>query len=125
MGLPAPLLTGRAPISGYGRGGFRVGGIEHAGSILMLPDGVYAWPVDTLAQLSVDMLAPVLDRGPSIGFLILGTGATQIVPDTELRRHFAEIGLALEAMDTGAACRTCNILLAEERIFAAGLIALS
>jgi uncharacterized protein len=81
--------------------------------------------VGNAAQLSVDLLAPVLDQGPSLGFLILGTGATQIFPDAKLRQHFAGTGLALEALDTGAACRTYNILLAEERIFAAGLIALA
>lgn len=125
MGLPAPLLTGRAPIAGYGRGGFRLGGIDHAGSILILPDGVYAWTAENAAQLSAERLAPVLEHGPALGFLILGTGATQIFPDAALRRIFAEAGIGLEAMDTGAACRTYNILLAEERIFAAGLIALS
>src|SRR5690606_2260623 len=41
----APLLTGRPPISGYGPGLFRLGGIEHRGSLLILPDGVYSWQV--------------------------------------------------------------------------------
>jgi uncharacterized protein len=125
MKLPAPLLTGRAPISGYGRGRFRIGGINHAGSILILPDGVYSWPVTDPASLSADDLRAVLNFQPSPGFLILGTGASQLFPDKPLRTAFADAGIGLEAMDTGAACRTYNVLLSEERVFAAALIATS
>lgn len=125
MGLAEPILTGRAPISGYGRGGFRIGGKEHRGSILILPEGVYPWSAANAADLSADQLSPVLDQGAPLGFLILGTGARQIFPSAELRSAFADAGLGLDAMDTGAACRTYNILLAEERVFAAALIAIS
>lgn len=125
MELAPPLLAGRPPISGYRRGGFRLGGIEHPGSVLILPDGVHAWPVGDAAELSEETVRPVLDEGASLDFLILGTGARQIFPGSSLRESFANAGIALEAMDTGAACRTYNILLAEERIFAAGLIAVS
>jgi uncharacterized protein len=123
MTLPAPLLTVRPPISGYGRGRFRLGGIEHEGSLLILPDGVYAWPVTNAAQITAEYLHPVLTHDPAVDFLILGTGATQIFPDKDLRRMFVDAKIGLEAMDTGAAARTYNVLLAEERIFAAALIA--
>ncbi|MGF1622452.1 MAG: Mth938-like domain-containing protein [Rhodomicrobiaceae bacterium] len=125
MDLAAPILPTPAPISGYGRGGFRVGGIEHRGSLLILPDGVYPWPVGGFEQVSATTLAPVLGGGASLGFLILGTGPAQIFPAPDLRRAFDDAGLGLEAMDTGAACRTYNILLSEERVFAAALLALS
>ncbi len=121
--LSAPLLTGRPPISGYGRGRFRLGGIEHEGSLLILPDSVYPWPVNAADQISEETLRPVLSHQPSLDFLILGTGAAQLFPDKDLRRAFADAGIGLEAMDTGAAARTYNVLLAEERIFAAALIA--
>lgn len=119
-----PLLTGRPPISGYGRGWFRLGGIEHSGSLLILPTGVYPWEARDAAGLSPDTFRRVLQEGAPIGFLILGTGATQIFPAPDLRAAFAAAGLGLDAMDTGAACRTYNILLAEERVFAAALIAI-
>lgn len=124
MHLLPPLLTGRAPISGYGRGGFRIGGIEHRGSVLILPAGVYPWAITDAAALSTDALASVLEQGAPLGFLILGTGATQLFPGAALRNAFAAAGLGLDAMDTGAACRTYNVLLAEERVFAAALIAM-
>ncbi len=125
MQLPQPLLTERAPISGYGRGGFRVGGVEHRGSILILPQGVYPWTIADATNLSADALSTVLEQGAPLSFLILGTGASQVFPSQELRDAFAGAGLGLDAMDTGAACRTYNVLLAEERVFAAALVAIA
>jgi uncharacterized protein len=121
----APLLAGRAPISGYGRGLFRTGGIEYHGSLLILPEGTYPWDVASADALTLESLAPVLELGPAAGFLLLGTGAAQIFPDPAIRTAFAAAGLGLEAMDTGAACRTYNVLLGEERVFCAALIAIS
>jgi len=125
MRLAEPLLTERAPIAAYGPGGFRVGGIAHPGSLMILPDAIYAWPVEDASELTEDMLSPVLDEGAPLSFLLLGTGRAQIFPHAALRQCFNESGLGLEAMDTGAACRTYNVLLAEERQFAAALIAMS
>jgi uncharacterized protein len=123
-GGPAPLLAGRAPIGAYGRGLFRTGGVQHRGSLLILPAGTFAWPVSTMEEVTADSLAPVLALGKTAGFLLLGTGAVQLFPDPALRQAFASAGLGLEAMDTGAACRTYNVLLGEERVFATALIAL-
>lgn len=122
---PAPLLAGRAPVTGYGRGLFRTGGLEHRGSLIILPDATLPWDVASADGLMADHLEPILALGPAIGFLLLGTGRAQIFPSPELRAAFAKAGLGLEAMDTGAACRTYNVLLGEERVFAAALIAIS
>ena len=124
MVLSEPLLAGRAPIAGYGRGMFRIGGIEHRGSLMILPQGVFDWPVAEAGALTVDAFAPVLRNGAAVPFLLLGTGVAQIFPARPLREIFAKAGIGLEAMDTGAACRTYNVLLAEERVFAAALIAM-
>lgn len=119
-----PLLEGRPPISGYAAGLFRLSGISHRGSVLILPGGVFAWAVADASAVTEEALAPVLGEGAAIGFLLLGTGAAQIFPSKALRDAFAAAGIGLDAMDTGAACRTYNVLLAEERIFAAALIAM-
>jgi uncharacterized protein len=124
MPLGKPLLAGRPPISGYGHERFRIGGLDHRGSLLILPDGVYPWAVSDPSQLSTDAFDAILSEGAPLGFLLLGTGPAQVFPASPLREAFANAGLGLEAMDTGAACRTYNVLLAEERIFAAALIAL-
>jgi uncharacterized protein len=102
-----------------------MGGVRHHGSLLILPGGIYPWPVATMEELTAESLAPVLSLGREAGFLLLGTGATQIFPSPDLRQAFAAAGLGVEAMDTGAACRTYNVLLGEERVFAAALIALA
>jgi uncharacterized protein len=124
MVLPAPLLEGRPPISGYAAGVFRLGGISHRGSLLVLPRGVFAWPPANAASVTEETLSAVLTEGEAISFLLLGTGAAQIFPSKALRDVFTAAGIGLDAMDTGAACRTYNVLLAEERIFAAALIAM-
>jgi uncharacterized protein len=112
---------GIAPIDAYGNGGFRFAGMSHRGSILCLPSGIYAW--DPADPLDTQALAPVLAERAAIRVLILGTGVRQVFPAPAVRRAFAEAGLALEPMDTGAACRTYNVLLAEGRSVGAALTA--
>ena len=114
---------GRAPIDAYGNGGFRFAEMSHRGSILCLPSGVYAWPPAKAPDIDAIALAPVLAEKDRVGVLLLGTGARQEMPAVTLRRVFVEAGIALEAMDTGAACRTYNVLLGEGRPVAAALIA--
>ncbi|MFM1816298.1 MAG: hypothetical protein RLZ98_2993 [Pseudomonadota bacterium] len=114
---------GRAPIDAYGNGGFRFAGMSHKGSILCLPSGIYAWPIDAIDGLTDEDFAPVLCEAGQLGVLFLGTGRTQEFPGPEMRRLFADAGLELEVMDTGAAARTYNVLLAEGRNVGAALVA--
>jgi uncharacterized protein len=97
--------------------------MSHRGSILCLPSGVYAWPPTDASEIEAGSLAPVLAEKDAVRLLLLGTGRRQQMPDAEVRRAFAEAGVAQEAMDTGAACRTYNVLQAEGRPAAAALIA--
>jgi uncharacterized protein len=120
MAAPA-RYPGVAPIEAYGTGGFRFAGMSHRGSILCLPSGIYAW--EPALPLEPAAFAAVLAERTGISLLILGTGERQVLPAPSVRRAFAEAGVALEAMDTGAACRTYNVLLAEGRPVAAALIA--
>jgi uncharacterized protein len=114
---------GRAPIDSYGNGGFRFAGMSHRGSILCLPSGVYAWDQTDGSDVTLAALAPVLAEAGKFTFLLLGTGATQWFPDIAVRTAFLDARLGLEVMDTGAAARTYNVLLAEGRPLAAALIA--
>jgi len=122
---PGPAhLPQQVPIDAYGNGGFRFGGMSHRGSLLCLPDGMHGWHPTGAASLKADDFALVLqDR--LVPVLLLGTGAKQVFPDRALREAFAAAGIGLEAMDTGAACRTYNVLLAEKRSVAAALIAVA
>lgn len=119
------FAPGRYQIDAYGRGGFRFGGMSHRGSILVLPSGTRAWSVSRLADLTLDDLRPVFDEDPAIEFLILGTGADAGRISEPIRRAFREAAISLDAMQTGPAARTYNVLLAENRRVGAALIAVA
>jgi uncharacterized protein len=127
---PAPaafqgFVPTRAAIDAYGNGGFRFAGMSHRGSLLVLADGMHAWPIGAQAT-AADFEAPlsaILDRLTEPQFLLLGTGARQIFPDARLRAAFLERRIGFEVMDTGAAARTYNVLLAENRPVMAALVA--
>ena len=123
MSAPSARYPGRAPIDAYGNGGFRFADMSHRGSILCLPSGIYAWPPARPSDLEADAFAPVLAERHTLGVLLLGTGPSQQAPGAEVQRAFAEAGVALEVMNTGAACRTYNVLLAEGRPAGAALLA--
>jgi uncharacterized protein len=114
---------GQAPIDAYGNGGFRFADMSHRGSVLCLPSGIYAWPATSAEQLDAADFAPVFAEKEKLGLLILGTGPRQVLPGPKLWRAFMDVNIALEAMDTGAAARTYNVLLAEGRPLGAALIA--
>jgi uncharacterized protein len=116
-------FPGRAPIDAYGNGGFRFAGMSHRGSILCLPDGVYAWDIASAGELTLATLARALGALERPQFLLLGTGRTQVFPTLDVRRAFEAKLVGLEVMDTGAAARTFNVLLAEQRPVSAALLA--
>ena len=114
---------GRAPIDAYGNGGFRFADMGHRGSLLIVPSGIYGWDVAGIAELTPERCAKFIDELPRASFVLLGTGREHHLPPEPVRRLFAEAGIGLEPMSTGAAARTYNVLLAEGRQFGAGLIA--
>jgi uncharacterized protein len=123
MTAAAQRFPGRAPIDAYGNGGFRFAGMSHRGSLLCLTEAIEAWaPLDPHG-VGVDDLRAVLARLAPPDFLLVGTGPTQIFPAPPVRQMFADAGIALEVMSTGAACRTFNVLLAERRPVCAALVA--
>lgn len=122
-GAEIPHLPRPAPIEAYGDGGFRFGGMSHRGSLLCFPDGIWAWPVTGAAELTAAVLRPAFDRAGVLDFFIIGGGRDPVVLPEALRARFRDAGLSVDAMTTGAAVRTWNILLAEGRRVGAGLIA--
>jgi len=123
MDLTPVIPSGRQVIEAYGTRGFRVTGTLHAGSILVFPETSMAWPVQSMAEVTVAALDPVIARG-GVEILLLGCGPRLLRVAPELRQSLRAAGITVDAMDTGAACRTYNVLLAEERRVAAALIAL-
>jgi uncharacterized protein len=118
-----PHFPGSAQIDAYGNGGFRFAGMSHRGSLLCLPDGIWAWPVNSPESLSETTLAPILARAADLDFALIGTGHDPWVMPEALRQRFRDLRLTADTMTTGAAVRTYNVMLAERRRVAAALIA--
>jgi uncharacterized protein len=116
-------FPGRAAIEAYGNGGFRFAGMSHRGSILCLPSAVLAWDVSSLAELTEASLADVLAERHAIETLLVGTGRQPALLPREPFARLREAGVGVDGMNTGAAARTYNVLLAEGRAVAAALIA--
>jgi len=120
-----PLIpAGRQVIESYGDGQFRVTGERYRGSVLVLRDRTDPWPLTDIADLTLDSLAPLFDRPGWVEVLLLGCGRRLIQPLPTLRAGLRAQGVVVEPMDTGAACRTYNVLLSEDRRVAAALIAI-
>ena len=111
------------PIEAYGKGGFRLAGISHRGSLLCLPDGVWASPITQARDIDIDALRPVFESKSAIEHILIGTGVDMVALPAPLRAQFREHKIVAEVMTTGAAIRTYNILLGEGRPIAALLIA--
>lgn len=121
-----PLIPqGKQIIDGYGDGGFRVSGVRVEGSVIVYPDRLAPWPPAILAEVTAAALEDVARAGRAgqVELLLLGTGARMAQIDRGLRQELRAAGVVIEVMDTGAACRTYNVLLAEGRKVAAALIA--
>jgi uncharacterized protein len=119
-----PHLPRQALIDSHGGGGFRFAGMSHRGSLLSLPDGIWAWPIQTAASLTDEMLSPVFARADALDFFILGTGGEPWVMPEAMRMRFRNAQISVDAMATGPAVRTYNVMLMESRRIGAGLIAI-
>ncbi|RWO07972.1 MAG: hypothetical protein EOS07_16395 [Mesorhizobium sp.] len=116
-------FPGRAPIEAYGNGGFRFADMSHRGSLLCLPSGIYGWePADPLALTAADF-AKLLNEADQVEILLVGAGKDLRPLPPALRAVLKAAGIAADPMSTGAAVRTYNVLLAENRAVAAALIA--
>ena len=123
MAADAPHLPQPATIDAYGDGGFRFGGMSHRGSLLCLPAGMWASPVTSPADITAETLGPVATAEPPVELFLIGAGRDPWALPAPLRARFQEIGIAVEAMSTGSAVSTYNILLGEGRRVGALLIA--
>ena len=125
MDLTPLIPEGRQIVESYGDGKFRVSGALYAQSILIFPERTVAWPVADIRTLTLESLASVAAAGESgaISLLLIGCGARMALIPAALRAGLRAKGIVIEPMDTGAACRTYNVLAAEGRKVAAALVA--
>jgi uncharacterized protein len=119
----APHLPRSAPIEAYGNGGFAFAEMSHRGSLLCLPEAIWAWPVTSPAEIDEAALARVFAASRGIDTLIIGTGTEVWLPPQALREALRAAKIVLDPMQTGPAVRTYNIMIGERRRVAAALIA--
>jgi len=120
-----PHFPGRAPIDGYGQGGFRFAGMSHRGSLLIVPSGIYAWPVNAPSEITELSLALVFAEAEDIDFLMIGSGRDPVALPAVVRDRCRALGIAVDLQQTGGAASSYNVLLDENRRVAAALIAVS
>ena len=108
-------FPGRAPIDAYGNGGFRFADMSHRGSVLLLPSGIYGWTPHVFGDVDRASLKKALEESEEIDVLLFGCGKDLMPLPAELRNTMRESGIGCDVMSTGAAVRTYNVLLAEER----------
>ncbi len=117
------VSAGRQIINSYGDGRFRIGGQVHEGSVLVFRGRTLAWTVAEGSRITLETLEAVTVEKPPPRILLVGCGRIHIPPPAGLAAALRELGIGLEWMDTGAACRTFNVLAEEDRPAAAALVA--
>ena len=118
-----PHFPRSAPIEAYGKGGFAFADMSHRGSLLCLPDGIWAWDVTKPAEIDEYSLLRVFEAANAIDTLIIGSGTDVWIPPKHLREALRAVRVVLDPMQTGPAIRTYNIMIGERRRVAAALIA--
>lgn len=116
-------FPGRAPIDIYGNGGFRFAEMSHRGSLICLPSGIYGWDVDQGVELSADIFSKVWEEASDLEIFLVGTGLDLKMLPPVLKDAFKSRSISSDPMSTGAAVRTYNVLLAEQRAVGAAFIA--
>jgi uncharacterized protein len=123
--MAAPLPEARADrklVDGYGGGGISIRGETFRKPIVLLADRVLDWPIGDIAALTIEDFQPLLDLPARPAILLLGMGRRALFVRPDVRQGLREAGMVADLMDTGAACRTYNLLLAEERSVGACLV---
>ena len=120
MKLHASGLTSLNTFTGYGPGFVLVNGVRHEASLVVMPEHLLEWEAASFATLEAAHFSAIVSLQPEV--VLLGTGDTLRFPHPALTSALAQARIGVEVMDTQAACRTYNILMAEERKVAAALL---
>lgn len=124
MDITPMTPEGKQVIVSYGPDRFKVKNQTYRGSVMVLPDQVVTWDAMSVTDATIESLDPILDANPAVEILLIGCGSRMELVPSRLKQALRDKGIGVDQMDTGAACRTYNILLSEGRRVAAALIAL-
>ncbi|MFO1243103.1 MAG: Mth938-like domain-containing protein [Rickettsiales bacterium] len=115
-----PVLESAAQlIEAYGNGGFTIAGKRYDGAVMVFAEHTELLEVTLVENLTVKNLEALTTSVPKVEFLLVGTGKLFVPIPSHLKQFLRQHQISSDAMDTGAACRTFNILLAEARRVAA------
>ena len=121
-----PLISADSQvIQSYDKDGFKVSGKAYDNAICVATDQTDPWKQaanKTPQDLTLDDFQPLIAKADAIDVVLLGTGAAMTFLEPALRMQLKQAGLSIEFMDTGAACRTYNVLMAEGRRVVAALL---
>ena len=122
MKLHAQAPSNLNTVTGYGTDHIDVNRVRHGGALILTPDSpVQAWDAGRLDQLQAEHFRAVLAHAPEL--VLIGTGPTQRFLPPPLTLPLAQARVGFEVMDSAAACRTFNILVAEGRRVVAAFVA--
>ena len=124
MDVSTNVPEGLQVIDSYGPGRFRIASVVWSSCVIVMPEQTVEWPISRISDLDSGSLRPVLNAEPGIEVLLIGTGKKMERIPNDLRECIRAQGVGIDSMDTGAACRTYNVLLAEGRRVAAALMLL-
>ncbi|MFT6582051.1 MAG: Mth938-like domain-containing protein [Alphaproteobacteria bacterium] len=120
-----PVIPGdRNVIESYGPGRFMVSQQQYTSSLIVAPSWISLWEIKTFDQITPESLSQIVERESEIEVLLIGVGERMQPPSPLIRNAMREIGVSVDTMDTGAACRTYNLLMGDGRRVAAALLAL-
>jgi uncharacterized protein len=118
--LHADSPTALNTVTAYGPGFIEINRVRHTSALLLTPERVEPWNVESFDALNEGDFELLRALKPEVA--LLGTGSKQRFPHPRITRPLTDAGIGLEAMSTAAACRTYNILMAEGRKVAAVVI---
>ena len=108
-------------IQSFSRGELRINNeLLRCNVIISVDRLILDWAPPPVRELRIADFEPVLSLKPEV--ILLGTGETQAFPDARLMTDVMRQGIGLEVMNTGAACRTYNVLMSEQRHVVAALL---
>ena len=123
MEISLQIPDGQQVVEKYGNGRFMISDHYHESSVLIRPNLTQKWGVKEFSDVTLQSLQSFIDVADEIEVLIIGCGLRTEFIKPSFRNSLRNKGLIVDAMGTGAACRTYNVLLSEGRNVAAALIA--
>jgi len=118
--LHASGLTSLNTFTGYGANFVLVNAVRYESSLIVMPEALVPWHVGSFAELKAEDFSGLVSMQPEV--VLLGTADKLRFPHPSITRKLSDARIGVEVMDLQAACRTYNILMAEERKVAAALL---